>query len=92
MTSALTVSNDLAREKRRSSLGNRLSKLLEWFAIRGENKKAIAKTKILIGKTTMRIQRRIDRKIAIYETIDVVPDLRNKILNLELFARLIYTI
>lgn len=40
----------------------------------------------------MRIQRRIDRKIAIYETIDVVPDLRNKILNLELFARLIYTI
>lgn len=27
------------------------------------------KPKILIGKTTMRIQRRIGRKIAIYETI-----------------------
>lgn len=65
-TTALTVSSDLAREKRHSSLGNRLSKLLKWFAIRGENKKAIAKTKILIGKTTMRIQRRIGRKIAIY--------------------------
>lgn len=42
----------------------------------------------------MRIQRRIGRKIAIYvkQLGDVVPDLRNKILNLKLFARLIYTI